>query len=64
MKISVDLDLCEGYGTCVMIAPDLFQLDEWGYALLINDGEVSTEQEHHARRATLECPMHAIRYEA
>jgi hypothetical protein len=28
MKISVNQDVCAGYGTCVEIAPGLFELDE------------------------------------
>jgi ferredoxin len=62
MKIRVDSDLCEGYATCVDIAPDLFQLDEWGYAFVEGDGEVPPDREEDARRAVLECPMNAILY--
>lgn len=60
MRVRVDADLCEGYGTCVNIAPDLFKLDEWGYAFVEGEGDVPKEREEDARRAVIECPMHAI----
>jgi ferredoxin len=61
MKVEVDADLCEGYGTCLSIAPDVFELDEWGYAFVKSE-DVPHGQEDLVRRATLECPMNAIRF--
>ncbi len=60
MRVTVDSDLCEGYATCVGIAPDLFELDEWGYAQLKAAGELAPDQEGLARDSALECPMNAI----
>ena len=60
MRATVDGDLCEGYATCVSIAPDLFELDEWGYAQLKVSGELAPDQEALARDSALECPMNAI----
>lgn len=63
MRVSVNEDICAGYGTCVEIAPDLFALDEWGYATVTDDGRVPDGQEELARDAALQCPMNAITLE-
>ncbi len=60
MRVTVNTDLCQGYGTCADLAPEVFQLDEWGYAVVQIDGELPPELEERARRAVLECPMNAI----
>lgn len=63
MRISVNQEICAGYGTCVEIAPDLLELDDWGYAIAIGDGVVPDEQRELAREAVLQCPMNAIALE-
>jgi ferredoxin len=60
VKIRVDDAVCEGYGTCAVHAPDLFVLDEWGYASVAGDGSVPAELEDNAKRAIADCPMNAI----
>ena len=60
MKIKLDRTLCDGFGTCAIHAPNTFSLDEWGYASLIGPGSVAEEDEDGARRAILDCPVHAI----
>jgi ferredoxin len=63
MKAAVDGERCEGYGTCAAIAPEVFILDEWGYAQVATDVSVPEDQEELVKRAALECPMTAITYE-
>lgn len=58
MKATVDSTKCSGYGVCADEAPELFQLDEWGYAEVTGDGTVSDEDT--ARRAADNCPECAI----
>lgn len=60
MKISVNSSICEGYGNCARIAPELFKLDDAGYSQVANDGEVPPEHEAVARHAVDDCPMTAI----
>ena len=60
MKVRLASAVCEGFGTCAGHAPGLFELDEWGYASLNGDGTVPADQEALARRAVLDCPVHAI----
>lgn len=60
MKVRLDAAVCDGFGTCAGHAPDLFELDEWGYAVLQHDGQVPEGQEQLAQRAIIDCPVHAI----
>jgi ferredoxin len=60
MKLRLDAAVCDGFGTCAGHAPDLFELDEWGYASLLGDGTVPQGQESLAKRAIIDCPVHAI----
>ena len=61
MRIKLDRTKCDGFGTCAVWAPDLFSLDDWGYASLEDrTGQVAPGREADARRALLDCPVHAI----
>ena len=60
MKVKLSKSLCDGFGTCGVHAPDLFEIDEWGYASLKGDGTVAAGQEAQVRRAIIDCPVHAI----
>jgi ferredoxin len=64
VKIKLDRTLCDGFGKCADHAPTVFSLDEWGYASLARglsaDAELPAELEQPARRALLDCPVHAI----
>lgn len=60
VKIAIDEDKCCGAGTCVMVAPDLFdQRDDDAVVILL---EESPPEEHHdaAREAAAVCPGAAI----
>jgi ferredoxin len=60
MKVRLESATCDGFGTCAGHAPNLFDLDEWGYAILKHDGQVPAGEEPLARRAVIDCPVHAI----
>ncbi|UMP04535.1 ferredoxin [Amycolatopsis sp. EV170708-02-1] len=60
MKITVDQDKCCGAGTCVLLAPDVFdQREEDGIVLLLQE---SPGQDSHdiVREAADVCPGAAI----
>ena len=61
MRLSLDVEACEGYGACARHLPSAFTLDDYGYAVLSRDGTVEVGQEHLARRAIDGCPVLAIR---
>jgi ferredoxin len=60
MRVSLQVSVCDGFGTCARHLPQVFALDEWGYAALVGDGEVPAGSEELARRAVIDCPVHAI----
>lgn len=59
MKVEVDRDRCEGNAVCVGIAPDLFDLDDDDYAVVLQD-EVPSDQEDLAEQSVQECPRAAL----
>lgn len=62
MKVTIDTALCSGHARCAATAPDVFDLDDSGYALPIT-GEVPTEHENAARDGAMACPERAITVE-
>lgn len=64
MKVKIDRTVCDGFMTCAKHAPEVFELDDWGYASLaeglVNGGEVPSGTEPGVRRAVMDCPVHAI----
>ena len=60
LKIRVDQDKCQGHARCKSLAPDLFDLDEFGNAHEVGDGSVPAGQEDKAWLAQTNCPEIAI----
>ncbi|MDX6626826.1 MAG: ferredoxin [Solirubrobacterales bacterium] len=60
MKVTVDATKCQAYGRCHEHAPEVFDLDEWGYAKVLNEGDLPPELEQMAREAEKLCPAGAI----
>jgi ferredoxin len=61
MQIHLDSDACQGHGRCYALAPELFDADDEGYAVVrIGDGQVPAELERKARLAADNCPEFAI----
>ena len=60
MRIKVDVPKCEGHNRCFVVAGELFELDDSGYAKEVNDGKVPPELEEKARLAVTNCPELAI----
>jgi ferredoxin len=57
--VSVDVDRCTGHGRCYSLAPDVFDADEVGHAVVLI-GEVSGELEAQANTGEQNCPEQAI----
>ena len=57
--VSVDVDRCTGHGRCYSLAPDVFDADEVGHAVVLI-GEVSGELEAQANIGKQNCPEQAI----
>jgi len=60
VKVRVDATKCQAFGICAEHLPEVFTLDDWGYASAENDGEVPAGKEEQAHRAIRDCPENAI----
>jgi len=60
LKIRVDQDKCQGHARCKSLAPELFDLDEFGNAHEVGDGSVPEALEDKAWLAQSNCPEIAI----
>ena len=60
MRIWLDTDRCQGHARCVAEAPDLFDSDDLGHAVILVEGELDDHQADRARRAAAQCPERAI----
>ena len=63
MRITLDREACQGHNRCYLLAPELFDVDDEGYAVLRVDGDVPPELEEKARLAVDNCPEYAIAIE-
>jgi ferredoxin len=63
MKIVYDRDACQGHNRCYLLAPELFDVDDEGYAVLRVEGQVPTDLEKKAQLAADNCPEYAITIE-
>ncbi|HEX7753256.1 MAG TPA: ferredoxin [Novosphingobium sp.] len=59
MKVHVNSEICAGFGICTGIAPEVFELHDDGYAVVLVS-EVVPEDEDAMRRAESQCPARAI----
>ena len=59
MKIFVDEKLCQGHARCNLLCPEVFDLDEAGFASVIAE-VILPEYEAAVEDAVLNCPEHAI----
>lgn len=59
MKVHINQDICAGFGICVGVCPEVFELHDDGYATVKVD-EVPTELQDLVRRAESQCPAQAI----
>lgn len=60
MRIQFDRDACQGHNRCYLLAPEVFDVDDEGYAILRIEGDVPAELEDKARLAADNCPEYAI----
>jgi len=59
MKVRVDAGVCAGFGVCLGLCPEVFELHEDGYAV-VKVSEVPQELEDAVRGAVNQCPSRAI----
>jgi ferredoxin len=59
MKVHVDMNVCAGFGVCLGLCPEAFELHDDGYAI-VRIAEVPPELEDAVRKAVSQCPARAI----
>ena len=60
MQIHLDAEKCQGHNRCYALAPELFDVDDYGQAVLLVEGEVPADLEDKARLAASNGPEYAI----
>ena len=60
MKINYNREACQGHNRCYMLAPELFDVDDEGYAILLVEGDVPGELQEKAQLTVDNCPEYAI----
>ena len=60
MRVRVDAERCQGHNRCYALAPELFDVDDFGQAVVLGEGIVPSGLEHKARLAVANCPEYAI----
>ena len=58
--IAIDRIVCDGFGMCAELLPELIELDDWGYPM-IGAGDVPDDLLPYARMAVEACPVLAFR---
>jgi ferredoxin len=59
-RLRVDWTRCDAHGICAELLPELVSLDDWGYPLVRDRGEVPRELRRHAEHAVVACPRIAL----
>ena len=59
MKVHVNPQVCAGFGVCLGLCPEVFELHDDGYAIVMVS-EVPSELEDAVRQAVSQCPSGAI----
>jgi len=60
VKIRFERERCQGHNRCYLLAPELFDVDDDGYAVPLVEGELDEEQVAKAQLAADNCPEYAI----
>jgi ferredoxin len=63
MKVLIDAEKCQGHNRCYALAPELFDVDDYGQAMVVGDGTVAPDLVDKARLAVANCPEYAISIE-
>lgn len=59
MRLAIDPNKCEGHARCIARAPELFDVDDDGFGIVLVE-ELEEQQHADARSAVNACPERAI----
>ena len=60
MKIKINKIDCKGCGACAAVAPELFEIDDEGKAILLKKENLTDEDKEKIAEAADTCPVQAI----
>jgi ferredoxin len=60
VKVRVDEERCQGHSRCMALAPELFEVDDYGMSHVLIEGDVPADLEDKAKLAAVNCPERAI----
>ena len=60
MQVHLDAEKCQGHNRCYALAPEIFDVDDFGQAVLMIEGDVPADLTEKARLAAANCPEYAI----
>ena len=63
MRFVVDRALCQGHNRCAALLPDVFDIDDDGFARVYDDGEVPDDVAEVATDVVDSCPEGAVSLE-
>ena len=63
MRLKVDNEVCQGHNRCKVLAPELVDVDDEGYAVIKGDGTVPDDLRAKAQLAVDNCPEFALSLE-
>ncbi|WP_260744552.1 ferredoxin [Mycobacterium sp. SMC-2] len=61
MRITLDYDLCEGHGQCLLAAPDVFDIPDGAEQVVVLEPDPPEADRERVIRAAAMCPAQAIR---
>jgi ferredoxin len=64
LRVTVDLEACQGYACCMIAAPAVFDMDEGAGKAIVLREEQDDSQRELLETAARGCPAHAITVEA
>lgn len=59
IRVLVNRESCRGYGNCLLAAPDVFDLDDDGLVMLLQE-QVTEDALGTVQRAIYDCPTDSI----
>jgi ferredoxin len=57
--LKADVSVCQGYGNCVIGAPDVYDLDDDGVVILLKTRVAESDRDR-VERAARSCPVSAL----
>ncbi|WP_406031961.1 ferredoxin [Nocardioides sp. NBC_00163] len=64
MNVTIDRQACNGYGNCLVAAPDVFDIDPETNVAVLLSGKPDAQDDAAVLEAVADCPARALKAEA